>query len=145
MILWNYICNKLIRLINIRSSAHSYLVLPVCSQVLNPWGRFITRPIHNLQVSNLEAWYCEVWNLKLHVYWLFSEFLPVRRNDGWQFELGIQQKLSILQWFITYVLRIVWLTILRRYFKVHKSHFLWLFWNWDFKHHQGLAQIHQHY
>ncbi len=67
----------------IKISAHSNLVFSIGCQVLHPrWG-FIPWSLHYLQISNLESWNREIWNFKLHIDRLLSEFLTIRRNNCW--------------------------------------------------------------
>ena len=48
--------------------------------------------MHYLQLADLEPGNGEVGDLEFYVDWLLPELLAVRRDDGWQLELRVEEE-----------------------------------------------------
>ena len=85
----------MVKSISFDYSLHSNLIVPVFCQVLYPWGGFISTPVDNLQVSDLEARNCKKGNLKFHVDRHFLVVVSFWRLYGGKFKFGIQNVLFV--------------------------------------------------
>lgn len=76
------------------------LILSVLGQIANPRECLVATPVHNLQVSDLESRYREVWDLEFNVNWVLLVLVSVRRFDCWQLEFGVHHVLSSIMVFV---------------------------------------------